>query len=90
MYHWTDSKIRVHAFYCMLGISLLNYLHAQARRECPRITLEQMKGESLKEFINLLCFIPHREKRGHIEPQWSRANKHSYNKFCPRHLGSMP
>src|SRR6266404_8053298 len=23
MYHWTDSKIRVHAFYCMLGISLL-------------------------------------------------------------------
>ena len=23
MYHWTDSKIRIHAFYCMLGISLL-------------------------------------------------------------------
>ena len=35
MYHWTDSKIRVHAFYCMLGISLLNYLHAQAQKVCP-------------------------------------------------------
>jgi hypothetical protein len=23
MYPWTDQKIRVHAFYCMLGISLL-------------------------------------------------------------------
>jgi hypothetical protein len=22
MYHWTDSKIRIHAFYCMLGVSL--------------------------------------------------------------------
>ncbi len=29
MYHWTDSKIRIHAFYCMLGISLLQYVHRQ-------------------------------------------------------------
>lgn len=27
MYHWTDQKIRVPAFYCMLGISLLQYMH---------------------------------------------------------------
>src|SRR6516164_181381 len=27
MYHWTDRKIRIHAFYCMLGISLLQNLH---------------------------------------------------------------
>jgi hypothetical protein len=25
MHHWTDRKIRIHAFYCMLGISLLQY-----------------------------------------------------------------
>jgi transposase len=31
MCHWTDSKIRVHAFYCMLGISLLNFLHAHSK-----------------------------------------------------------
>src|SRR6184192_70676 len=24
MYHWTDSKIRIHAFYCMLGISVMH------------------------------------------------------------------
>jgi transposase len=30
MYRWTDQKIRVHAFYCMLGISLLQYLRRQA------------------------------------------------------------
>src|SRR5205823_10952023 len=26
MHHWTDRKIRIHAFYCMLGISLLQYV----------------------------------------------------------------
>jgi len=31
MYHWTDQKIRVHAFYCMLGISLLQYIYKKAQ-----------------------------------------------------------
>jgi hypothetical protein len=31
MYHWTDRKIRIHAFYCMLGIPLLQHLHKQAQ-----------------------------------------------------------
>jgi hypothetical protein len=31
MYHWTDRKIRIHAFYCMLGISLLQHLHKPAQ-----------------------------------------------------------
>jgi len=26
MYHWTDCKIRIHAFYCLLDISLLQYV----------------------------------------------------------------
>jgi transposase len=65
MYHWTDSKIRVHAFYCMLGISLLNYLHAQARRECPRITLEQMKVELEGIYQFALLYPPQGEKGPH-------------------------
>jgi transposase len=31
MHHWIDRKIRIHAFYCMLGISLLHYPHKLAR-----------------------------------------------------------
>jgi transposase len=62
MYHWTDSKIRVHAFYCMLGISLLNYLHAQARRTCPRITIEQMKAELGEIYEFALLYPPQGEK----------------------------
>jgi transposase len=63
MYHWTDSKIRVHAFYCMLGISLLNYLHTQARRVCPRITVEQMKAE-LEQIYEFALLYPAQGEKG--------------------------
>jgi transposase len=65
MYHWTDSKIRVHAFYCMLGISLLNYLHSLARRVCPRITVEQMKVELEGIYEFALLYPPQGEKGPH-------------------------
>jgi hypothetical protein len=32
MHHWTDQKIRVHAFYCMLGISLLQYVSVAVKK----------------------------------------------------------
>jgi transposase len=62
IYHWTDSKIRIHAFYCMLGISLLNDLHSKAQAVCPQMTVEQMKSEleALHQFI--LLYPPQGEK----------------------------
>jgi len=63
MYHWTDSKIRVHAFYCMLGISLLNYLHTQANRVCPRMTVEQMKTE-LEGIYEFVLLYPSQGEKG--------------------------
>jgi transposase len=55
MYHWTDSKIRVHAFYCMLGLSLLHYVHRQARSFWPQITLEKLQDElqQIQQFVLL-------------------------------------
>lgn len=31
MFHWTDSKIRVHAAYCVLALLLASLLHREAR-----------------------------------------------------------
>jgi len=45
MYHWTDSKIRIHAFYCMLGISLLQSIHKQAQNAWPGISMEKLIDE---------------------------------------------
>jgi hypothetical protein len=42
MYHWTDRKIRIHAFYCMLGISLLQYVHQQAKAAWADLSVEQL------------------------------------------------
>lgn len=29
-YHWTDSKLKAHAFYCLLSVLLLHYLQLRA------------------------------------------------------------
>ena len=62
MYHWTDSKIRIHAFYCMVGLSLLNYVHSRARRVCPQITVEQLKKELSEIHDYVLLYPPQGEK----------------------------
>jgi transposase len=44
MFHWTDSKIRVHAFYCVLALTLTSLLW----REVCRAGLELSLGEILR------------------------------------------
>jgi transposase len=62
MYHWTDRKIRIHAFYCMLGISLLQHLHRQAQGAWDGITVEQLLEElrQIQQFV--LLYPPQGEK----------------------------
>ena len=62
MYHWTDTKIRIHAFYCMLGISLLKYIHKQSQSAWPGLTMEQMLDElrQIQQFV--LLYPPQGEK----------------------------
>lgn len=45
MHHWTDSKIRIHAFYCMLGVSLLQYVHRQSQAIWAGLSVEQLLEE---------------------------------------------
>lgn len=42
MFAWTDSKIRVHSFYCMLGLSLVNWLHRRTRDAHIDMSVERM------------------------------------------------
>ena len=62
MYHWTDRKIRIHAFYCMLGISLLQHIHKQAQAAWNGISMEQLLEElrQIQQFI--LLYPPQGEK----------------------------
>jgi len=62
MHHWTDRKIRIHAFYCMLGISLLQYVHKQAQTAWADLSVEQLleELEQIKQFV--LLYPPQGEK----------------------------
>lgn len=62
MHHWTDSKIRIHAFYCMLGISLLQYIHKKVAPVWPGLSMEQLIDElrQIQQFV--LLYPPQGEK----------------------------
>jgi transposase len=62
MYHWTDRKIRIHAFYCMLGISLLQNIHKEAQAAWAGLSVEQLLEElrQIQQFV--LLYPPQGEK----------------------------
>ena len=63
MYHWTDRKIRIHALYCMLGISLLQHLHKQAQSAWNGISMEQLIDE-LRHIQQFLLLYPPQGDKG--------------------------
>lgn len=63
MYHWTDSKIRVHAFYCLLGISLLQYIHKKAEAVWAGLSMEQLL-EELRQIQQFALLYPPQGEKG--------------------------
>jgi len=62
MHHWTDRKIRIHAFYCLLGTSLLQHVHKQAQTAWDGISMEQLLEElqQIQQFV--LLYPPQGDK----------------------------
>ena len=63
MYHWTDSKIRIHAFYCMLGISLLQYVHRQSQTAWAGLSVEQLLDQ-LRQIQQFTLLYPPLGEKG--------------------------
>jgi transposase len=63
MYHWTDRKIRIHAFYCMLGISLLQVVHRQAKTAWADLSVEQLI-EELRQIQEFVLLYPRQGEKG--------------------------
>ena len=45
MFHWTDSKIQVHAFYCVLALLLTSLLQRELARKGESISINRMLEE---------------------------------------------
>src|SRR5258705_4725993 len=63
MHRWTDRKIRIHAFYCMLGISLLQYVHRQAKAAWSDLSMEQLI-EELQQIQQFVLLYPRQGEKG--------------------------
>lgn len=61
MYHWTDRKIRVHAFYCVLGLSLLQTIYRQAQPVWPDLSMDRLLDELSRLHQVVLLYPPHAE-----------------------------
>ena len=54
-HHWTDQKIRVHAFYCVLALMLSSLLQRQAAQAGLALSLRRIRAElaAIQEVITL-------------------------------------
>src|SRR6266852_8719714 len=59
MFHWTDSKIRVHAFYCVLALMLTSLLQRTLHQKGLDLSMRRMY-ELLGEIKEVLVLYPRR------------------------------
>mgnify|MGYP001591659639 CR=1 FL=1 len=64
MFHWTDSKIRVHAFYCVLALTLTSLLQRRLHQQGLDLSLERMY-ELLGGIQEVLLLYPRRPGEHH-------------------------
>ena len=67
MFHWTDGKIIIHAFYTMLGMSLLNWMLLKLRSENVSLSREQMIHE-LEQMQEIAVVYPKEGKEKGPKP----------------------
>ena len=63
-FHWTDQKLRVHAFYCVLALMILNLLRRQlAQAGIPVSVLAMMKQLTNIQEVTVLYPAPQRGQK---------------------------
>jgi transposase len=60
MFHWTDSKIQVHAFYCVLALLLTSLLQRELARKGESLSINRML-EELGGIRETLVVYPRRQ-----------------------------
>jgi len=57
IHHWTDQKIRVHAFYCVLALLLSSVLHREVCKKGQELSLPRLL-EELGQIRETLVIYP--------------------------------
>jgi transposase len=64
MFHWTDSKIRVHAFYCVLALTLSSVLQREVWHKGEQLSINRLL-EELGGIRETLVIYPRRQGQRH-------------------------
>lgn len=62
MFHWTDQKIRVHAFYCVLALTLVSLLRLELDRQGLTLTVPAIL-ELLQDIHEIALIYPNRKPK---------------------------
>jgi transposase len=74
-FHWTDQKLRVHAFYCVLALMILNLLRRKLAQSCIVLSIvEIMKQLTEINEVTLLYPAPQPSKEPVVQTQLSKMN----------------
>ena len=74
-FHWTDQKLRVHAFYCILALMILNLLRRQlAQSGLMLSTVEMMKQLTDIQEVTLLYPAPQRSQEPLVRTELSKMS----------------
>lgn len=74
-FHWTDQKLRVHAFYCVLALMILNLLRRQlAQSGLMLSTVEMMKQLTDIQEVTLLYPAPQRSQEPLVRTELSKMS----------------
>ena len=59
-FHWTDQKLRVHCFYCVLALTLCSLLQRKVAHASIKLTIPSVLKQlsEVKEVINLYSAVP--------------------------------
>jgi transposase len=75
VYHWTDQKIHVHAFYCTIALLLRALIYRRVRKEGIQISMKRMLTE-LSAIKEVVIFYP-RKRNVKTERQHTVLSKRS-------------
>lgn len=84
-FHWTDEKIRVHAFYCVLALTITSLLQRELSRKGLEISIPKMM-ENLASITEVATFYPKNQVAG--DPvcltlgEMNRLQKTLYRLLC--------
>jgi transposase len=86
VYHWTDQKIRVHAFYCVLALTLSSLL--SRRIEQARLNLSPAEAyEQLSDINEVLLLYPRAKGKPKAVTTISKMRDVQYQLFNVLNLG---